>query len=257
MTEGGTDHRLAADAGTTVEWTSGMAAINRVVFLAACICAASRALAFPPYETTDAETAGTRAVEFRLGLLEIERTGSDSERLTPLTNLNFGIGPHFEISSELEYAPDDDELDDAALGFKWAAPRGAVSIGVETLLLLPVQSAQSGAGLSSQFLVTAAREQWQLHGNVGPFHDPRGAETERGWRASVLAEFPRGKLRPGVELFVRESALSATQLQAGAGLIASLERMEIRTGLHLGLNSAAPDLEANVWLSWKWQHAAR
>ena len=195
-------------------------------------------------------------MEFRLGLLEIEKTGSDSETLTPLANLNFGLGPHFEVSSELEYAPDDDQLDDAALGFKWAAPRGAVRIGVETLMLLPVQSDQSGAGISSQFLVTAGREQWQIHGNVGPFYDPRGDEAERGWRASILAEFPRGNLRPGVELFVRESDVSETQMQAGAGLIASLERMEIRTGLHVGLNSAAPDLEANFWLSWKWARRA-
>lgn len=176
----------------------------RVVGLMAWLSCPSPSLAFPPYETTDAETAGTSAVEFRLGLLEIEKTGSDSERLAPLTNLNFGVGPHFEISSELAYAPDDDQLDDGALGFKWAAPRGTVSIGVETLALLPVQSDQSGAGLSSQFLVTAARERWQIHGNAGPFYDRRDDETERGWRASILAEFPRGKLRPGVELFVRD-----------------------------------------------------
>lgn len=229
----------------------------RVAALAASACWASPLLAFPPYETTDAETAGIRAVEFRLGLFEIEKTGSDSERLTPLANLNFGVGPHFEISSELEYAPDDDQLGDAALGFKWAAPHGAVSVGVETLMLLPVQSGQSGAGVSSQFLVTAARERWEIHGNAGPFYDPRGDQTERGWRASVLAEFPRGTLRPGVELFVRDSDLGGTEMQAGAGLIASLERMDIRTGLHVGLNDAAPDLEANVWLSWKWQHADR
>jgi hypothetical protein len=46
-------------------------------------------------------------------------------------------------------------------------------------------------------------------------------------------------------------------MQAGVGLIVSLERMDIRTGLHVGLNDAAPDLEGNVWLSWKWQHADR
>jgi hypothetical protein len=225
----------------------------RLVALSASVYWASPSLAFPPYETTDAETAGTSAIEFRLGLLEIEKTGSDSERRTPLTNLNFGVGPHFEVSSELEYAPDDDRLDDGAVGFKWAAPRGAVKIGVETLALLPVHSEQSGAGVESQFLLTLEREQWTLHGNAGLFHDPRSEGTERGWRASVLAEFPRDKLRPGVELFVRDSDVREAEIQAGVGLIASLERMEIRTGLHVGLTDAAPDLEARVWLSWKWQ----
>ena len=230
--------------------------LTRPCAIAALACCAAPALAFPPYDTTDAETAGAGAVEFRLGLLEIEKTGSDSERHTPLANLNFGVGPRFEINSELEHAPDSDEgLDDAAVGFKWAAPRGAVRIGVETLALLPVQSEQSGAGMSSQFLVTLEREQWTLHGNAGLFYDPRSAETEQGWRASALAEFPRDELRPGVELFVRDSDTSETQMLAGVGLIASLEHMEIRAGLHVGLNDAAPDLEGNVWLSWKWQRA--
>jgi len=225
----------------------------RVVLMATAILGASSALAFPPYKTTDAETAGANAVEFRLGLLEIEKTGSDSERQTPLANLNFGVGPHFEISSELEYTPDDDQLGDAAVGFKWAAPRGGLSLGVETLTLLPVQSAQAGAGIESQFLVSIMRERWQIHGNAGFFNDPRGEEVERGWRGSVLAEFPQDRLRPGVELFVRDGNAAATEMQIGVGLIASLRRVEIRTGLHVGLNDATPDVEANVWLSWKWQ----
>jgi hypothetical protein len=224
----------------------------RAAAVTASVSFAVPSLAFPPYKSTDAETAGVDAIEFRLGLLEIEKIGPDSERHTPLTNLNFGVGPHFEISTEIEHAPDDDGADDAAVGFKWAAPRGAVNIGVETLVLLPVHSDQSGAGIESQFLMTVEREQWTLHGNGGLFHDPRSDETERGWRASVLAEFPRDKLRPGVELFARNSNAGETEIQAGAGFIASLERVEIRTGLHIGLNDAAPDLEANLWLSWKW-----
>lgn len=224
-----------------------------MILLAASACCAPRVLAFPPYKSTDAETAGEHAVEFRLGLLEIEQTDSDSERLTPLTNLNFGFGPHFELSSELEYAPDDDELDDAAVGFKWAAPRGDLRIGVETLALLPVQSGQNGTGIESQFLVTVEREAWVVHGNAGFFQDPRNDEIERGWRGSLLAEFPRDRLRPGVEFFVHDSNQVGTEMQLGVGLIASLERVEIRTGLHVGLNDPAPDIEGNIWLSWKWQ----
>lgn len=225
----------------------------RVILLAASACCAPRALAFPPYKSTDAETAGDHAIEFRLGLLEIEKTGSDSERLTPLTNLNFGFGPHFEINSELEYSPEEDRLDDATVGFKWAAPRGDLRIGMETLALLPVHSDHEGTGIESQFLVTLGRERWQVHGNAGFFHDPRNDELERGWRGSLLAEFPLDRLRPGVEFFVHDSNDAGTQMQVGAGLIASLERVEIRAGLHVGLNDAAPDLEGNLWLSWKWQ----
>jgi hypothetical protein len=213
----------------------------------------SPATAFPPYRSTDAETAGDDTLEARIGLLHLRVNDSHSTRRTPLSRINYGIGPHFEVISELEYAIDDSQFDEGALGFKWAKLENDRGIGVETLLLLPVRSELSGVGIESQLIRTWNQERSRVHVNAGLIHDPRGTSTERGWRASVLAEFPRDRLRPGVELFIRDSNLTDTRMQAGVGLIASLERVEIRTGLHVGLNDAAPDLEASMWLSWKWQ----
>ena len=116
-----------------------------------------------------------------------------------------------------------------------------------------MRSELDGVGIESQFLRTWQQERSRVHLNAGAFYNPRGTETERGWRASALAEFPRDRLRPGVELFIRDSDTTDTRLQAGVGLIASLPRVEIRSGLHIGLNDAAPDLEASIWLSWKWR----
>jgi hypothetical protein len=221
--------------------------------LVGLLSAASPALAFPPYRTTDAETAGDDTLEARIGLLRLQVRDSHSTRTTPLSRINYGIGPRFEVISELEYAIDDSELDEGALGFKWARLEDRRGVGVETLILLPVRSELSGAGIESQLIRTWQQERSRVHVNAGAFYDPRGDETERGWRASALAEFPRGRMRPGVELFVRDSDESDTRMQAGVGLIATLDRVEIRSGLHVGLNDAAPDLEASVWLSWKWQ----
>jgi hypothetical protein len=223
------------------------------ILLIAALCAAPRAFAFPPYRTTDAETAGDDMLEARIGLLRLQVRDSHSTRRTPLTRINYGIGPRFEVISELEYAIDEHELDEGALGFKWAKLESGRGFGVETLLLLPVRSELRGTGVESQFIRTWQQERSRVHVNAGAFYDPRGATTERGWRASALAEFPRDRLRPGVELFVRDSDASDTRIQAGVGLIASLERVEIRTGLHVGLNDAAPDIEGSVWLSWKWR----
>jgi hypothetical protein len=225
-----------------------------LVMLASMTCLIREdALAFPPYRTTDAETAGDDTLEARIGLLRLQVRDSHSTRKTPLSRINYGIGAHFEVISELEYAIDEHEMDEGALGFKWARLDEGKGIGVETLLLLPVRSELSGVGIESQFIRTWQQERSRVHLNAGAFYDPRGTETERGWRASALAEFPRNRLRPGVELFVRDSDATETRLQAGVGLIASLPRVEIRTGLHVGLNDAAPDLEASVWLSWKWR----
>ena len=230
--------------------------MNRAILAAAVLasaCLSSAALAFPPYRTTDAETAGDDTLEARIGLLRLQVKDSHSTRKTPLSRINYGIGPRFEVVSELEYAIDEHELDEGALGFKWAKLEEGRGIGVETLLLLPVRSDLDGVGVESQFIRTWQQERSRVHLNAGAFYDPRGPVTERGWRASALAEFPRDHLRPGVELFVRDSDTTDTRLQAGVGLIATLPRVEIRTGLHVGLNDAAPDIEGSVWLSWKWR----
>jgi hypothetical protein len=215
--------------------------------------ASAPATAFPPYRTTDADTAGAQMLELRLGLLKLRRDDSASERSAPLSRMNFGVGQHYEVISELEYAIDGHRFAEGALGFKWASLMNGLGVGVETLVLLPVHSDLSGAGVESQLLRTWQQERWLLHLNAGGFYDPRSTTTERGWRASVLAEFPRDRLRPGVELFVKDERSTAARVQAGVGVIASFERIELRTGLHIGLNDAAPDVEASVWLSWKWR----
>lgn len=224
-----------------------------VVGVALLVLSENPSYAFPPYRTTDAETAGDQILEARIGLLRLQVRDSHSTRRTPLSRVNYGIGSRFEVISELEYAIDEHELAEGALGFKWAKLENGRGFGVETLMLLPVRSELSGAGIESQVIRTWQQERSRVHLNAGAFYDPRGATVERGWRASALAEFPRDRLRPGVELFVRDSDTSDTRMQVGFGLIASLERVEIRTGLHVGLNDAAPDVEGSVWLSWKWR----
>lgn len=219
----------------------------------AFICASPYAAAFPPYKSTDAATAGGRMLEVRVGLLRIQRRGSSSERSAPLSRINFGIGDHYEVVSELEYAIDDDRFAEGAFGFKWANLSNGRGVGVETLVLLPVHSELTGTGIETQFLRTWEEERWRIHANIGAFYDPRGEETERGWRGSLLAEFPGERIRPGVELFVRDPHSGGRRVQLGVGMILPLERVEIRSGLHVGLSEAAPDLEATLWLSWQWQ----
>ena len=206
--------------GSKLQCASSLGALLVALSLAA------PAFAFPPYRTTDAETAGDDTLETRIGLLRLQVNDSHSTRKTPLSRINYGIGPHFEVISELEYAIDERELDEGALGFKWAKLENRRGFGVETLLLLPVRSELHGVGIESQVIRTWQQERSRVHVNAGAFYDPRGTDTERGWRASALAEFPRDRLRPGVELFVRDSNTTEMRMQAGVGLIASLEPAE-------------------------------
>ena len=209
--------------------------------------------AFPPYRSTDADTAGDGNFELRLGLARVQREDAVGRRSSPLTRANYGLGPNVELVSELEYSADADELIEGALGLKWARVTDGRGIGVETLALLPVQDGQSGGGIESQLLVSFVDERRQLHVNIGGFYDSRAGETERGWRASVLAEFPRDGFEPGVELFIKDVDGEEARIQAGLGFIKPLRFLELRTSLHVGLSDAAPDIEANLWLAWRWE----
>jgi len=223
------------------------------VVAAVVICLPPGAWAFPPYRSTDAEAAPPGVLETRLGLLRVEREDHDNRYVSPLLRLNLGIVPDVELISEFEYNPERGRLGDGALGFKWASPGEPLSVGVETLALLPVSSNHSGAGVESQLLATFRRAPFQLHANAGGFYDSRPSDLERGWRASLLGEMERAHARLGIEVFAKQAHGEGVQVQAGSGIIFEVGPLDVRASLHAGLTSEAPDLIANLWISAKWK----
>ena len=206
--------------------------------------------AFPPYRSTDAGTAEPYDIELRLGLGKIERNAGRTEVLSPLLRTNFGLPGGFELISELEYSPRGDAFSDGAVGGKWARTlTKTFSIGVETLALVPVNRASSGAGVEAQFLATVRTESFRLHFNGGGFNDPRGGASASGWRASLLAEIPHDDYRVGLELFGKDSDRGRPDVRAGVGIIYAMSQFDLRSGFHVGLTQAAPDLGVSLWLS--------
>ncbi len=211
---------------------------------------ATAASAFPPYRSTDAETADPWTLEARLGLARVEREGSRNAYASPLLRLNLGLPRNVEVVSEFEYRPDEGQVGDAAMGLKWVPFVSALSVGVETLALLPVSRA-GGAGVESVLLGTWHRRGLRVHVNAGGFYDDRPADAERGWKAGGIAEVRLGRLRPGVEVFVKQERGEAAQVSAGPGLILDLGAFDLRAGLHVGLTDAAADLRPSLWVTTK------
>jgi hypothetical protein len=226
--------------------------LGSAVVLALGLCT-STAGAFPPYRSTDAATADAGNLEVRFGLGKVEHEESDNSYSTPLLRANLGLLRNLELISEFGYRPEEDRLSDGAVaGFKWVPFfRQPFSLGVETLALLPVSSGLSGVGVASQLLATFRRDDLLLHLNAGGFYDPRPRETERGWRASALAELQRGRWRPGLELFATQVDGRPAQIAIGPGVIVDLGPVDVRAGVHFGLTSAAPDVRATLWVTWK------
>jgi hypothetical protein len=208
--------------------------------------------AFPPYRTTDADTADPYALELRIGIVKIQREGSETEVAAPLGRLNFGLPGKRELIAEFEHRPEDGEWGDGALGGKWVPLFGeSFSLGVEALALLPVRPGDQGVGMEAQLVATSWNESVRVHMNAGGFHDPRGATDESGWRASVLSELPRDGWRPGFELAAKQVDGEDADVRAGLGAIVDLGGLDLRAGAHVGLTDTAPDAAASLWISTK------
>ena len=206
--------------------------------------------AAPPFKTTDTGTAETGVLELRLGLIQFARQGSRNEVLSPLIRANYGLGSNLELVSEFEYDQSENTTGNGALGLKWRFLDGdGFSMGIEMLTLLPVRSGDSGPGIESQLLMTWRRGGEHLQFNVGGFHDPRGAATVDGWRASLLAERRLDGFRHGIEVFARQKRGLPTDARLGYGFVKSFGSFDVRSGVHWGLTRQAPDVVFNLWVS--------
>ena len=240
----GGGQRRYSDSGRLASLSAATACL---VFHSFCI---APAFAFPPYRSTDANTADPYTLEVRVGLIRLDDKHSGTEILSPLSRINFGLPTKIELISELEYLPAKGRLGDGALGVKWVPIFGAaVSVGVETLALLPVRPGDSGLGLESQLVVTFWSDEARVHINAGGLTDARVSPSEDGWRASILAEFLHDQYRPGVELFAKQVEGNQPDVRLGAGLIYDFGQFDIRTGIHAGLTENAPKLSFNLWVA--------
>src|SRR5687767_1993369 len=149
---------------TPLSYRAGWAAAGLAMALA--MTHAGQLHAFPPYRSTDAETAEPFVLEARLGLLRLRRTDSTSRYSTPLLRLNYGLPRNFEVVTEAELDASEGRLGDAAAGLKWVPWMSTISLGIEALVLLPVSS-EGGAGTETQLLLTARPGPLLLHLNAG------------------------------------------------------------------------------------------
>lgn len=222
------------------------------VGLAVVAVAPRNAAAFPPYRSTDAETAEPFVLEARLGLLRFRREASTNRYSLPLLRLNYGLPANLEIVTEAEFDASAGQLADAAAGLKWVPWIATVSLGIEALVLLPIDE-RGGAGTETQLLMTARLPSTLLHLNAGGIYDARPSESEKGWRASVLGELTLDGWRPGLELFTRHFQGGDLEVQGGAGTIVQLGPVDLRVGAHLGITATAPDLMLNLWIASKFR----
>jgi hypothetical protein len=204
---------------------------------------------FPPYRLTDADTAAPWTVEGRLGLFRIERDRRHRAYSSPLLGVNLGLPRDVELISEFEYRPDEGRVADAAIGFKWIPLMRRLSVGVETLALLPVSHKHHGAGVESSLLTTLRLDPMRVHVNAGGFYDARPATSEHGWRGGVLLEGQWRSFRPGIEVFAKQVEAQPVHVLVGPGVIFDVGPFDVRVGVHVGLTRDAANVTPSLWVT--------
>jgi len=200
--------------------------IARALLLVALTVNAGVALAYRPFDSTDADVAHAGEAEIELGPLQWLKEGAKRFLHVPAVVANFGLAKDRELVIEArhQWTLDQDEgeprssLVDDAISIKQVLRRGALqeeggaSVATEYGILLPEVNGQNGTGFSLAGIVSQ-------RGSIGTVHlnaaIARTRDHEDALFLGAIAEGP-------IDWPVRPVAEAFTQRATGGGRIDSL-----------------------------------
>ena len=205
---------LGLRSGHPVKSAVGNARTLLVATMCALACVAPRpALAFRPFDGTDARVAEPHLFELEMSPLSYARMGSERSLIAPELSLNYGTGSGFEFSLEaasvmlMHPDPEGDSprVEGAAFEFKKVLRRGVLqkrkgpSLATEESVVLPSRG-QSHAGFGGSLIVSQPLPfaSTMLHFTAELAQTP---ERQTGRFASVILDGPEAwPVRPVGEL---------------------------------------------------------
>lgn len=167
-----------------------------VLLILGCIVLSPCALAYRPFDSTDAAVAEKGAWEIEFQPLGWRHNDEGAQWISPALILNYGFAENWEAVLEGRNTVFDrnrDDLNDAAFSIKSVLREGTlqeksgVSIGSEFSVFLPGINTDDGAGLGLTALMSDKHEWGAWHLNAGPMlaRDGKG-----GWVAGGILEGP-------------------------------------------------------------------
>jgi hypothetical protein len=226
--------------------------------------AAAPALAYRPFNGTDAAVASRGELEIELGPMGYLSEGSMRSLIAPGIILNWGFSSRWEVVLEgKQFLPLDAErgeprhrIEDTALLLKGVLHEGSLqgergwSVAAETGVLLPTLRGESGAGALAALVVSRQWKPLTLHLNAA------GALTRAhklGLAGSVILEGASAwRVRPVIEaLLEREAA----QPELRSGLVGVIwrasEALSLDAGFRVAREGALTARELRAGLTWK------
>ncbi|AYH43248.1 hypothetical protein [Azoarcus sp. DN11] len=232
--------------------------------VAGVLClAASSALAYRPFDGTDAAVADEGEFELEFSPASYLREGSERSLFAPAVVANFGISEDREIVLEGKLRSRRDtpaeghrtSLEDTALSLKQVHRRGSLqdgtgpSIASECSVLLPTIHGQSGTGASCAGIVSQRWPMATVHVNAALLLD-----RKHDWSRflGAIVEGPgEWSVRPVMEIFAERGVNGARTDSALVGLI---WRAQENLSFDLGVRRARSDgeniSEVRAGLTW-------
>jgi hypothetical protein len=215
--------------------------------LGAGLLLAEPALAYRPFNGTDASVVTRGKFELELGPVSYYQIGGERDLVAPAVVLNYGVVDHVELVFQgLNYValganalPSRDRFVDTELSAKIVLREGClqrkrgISVAAEPGLLLPQIGGESGAGAGIGGIVTQClEEKLTVHYNVAV---ELTRELNLDLFGGAIVEGPRAlPVRPVAELFIDEELNVGTTLSALVGAIwVAAEDLDFDVGLRV------------------------
>jgi hypothetical protein len=240
----------------------------RAAALALAVLWPSSALAYRPFNGTDAAVASKGEVELELGPLGFEKAGATKTLVAPSAILNWGFADRFELVLEGRHLVQLEEqgseprsrIEDAALSLKSVLCEGSlqekngVSVATELSALLP--NVDGGGGAGGELAVIASRRWPDLTVHVNGAAAWTRAHRLGLFGGAIIEVHDSWTVRPVAEVFVESEQDQATVVSGLVGAIwrvrnglsfdtglrraGGLTTTEIRAGLTWGFNVGFP-----------------
>ena len=223
----------------------------------------SGALAYRPFDGTDADVAEQGKFELDFAPVGFYRLGTQNQLTLANTVFNYGVVDRVELVGQFEYVlplghsqiPPDQGLDSGVFA-KVVARKGClqehegVSIAVEPGLLFPAIGAQGNVGASASLIVS------QCFARVAILHYNAQVELTPDHNlnlfASVIAEGPHAwVVRPVAEVYVEREFHAYLAYSALVGLIWAVRpQLDLDAGFRIGTFNGLLVTEERLGTTW-------
>lgn len=221
------------------------------------------ALAYRPFESTDAAVADKGVSEVELGLVDFANHRGENTIAAPDLRYNYGFATNWELVAEgalqvFDSASSRDfELLNPQLNLKGVLINGPlqdgrspVSLAVEVGVLFPETTPDSGFGFESVLVASFRTGKFTWHVNAGGGLQRESSDGFGLW--GVIVERPVSQsLRLAAEFNGEFARGSTAENSALAGLLWDYRKITFDAGVRFGLSKAAPDVAFTTGLTFR------